>query len=197
MLTIKRINPTLQRLLNTTEQLVREKGCKKTTLKEIMVRSGISKGGIYHYVESKTELLSFVLRARVEQIHQKFIHKMMYEEQSVADGIQMLLQYLYQLNPQSDVLVHQILIYLLNKRDDLAARQAIRAYYRQVLQTTVQWIEQEQQLGRFSERIDREKIADLFVLISLGIQIREGIPSEAGFFSTTDFYKFVYGVVKK
>ncbi|WP_175471903.1 helix-turn-helix domain-containing protein [Paenibacillus naphthalenovorans] len=41
---------TFQFILSTTEQLIKEKGCQQTTLQDIMERTGLSKGAIYHYV---------------------------------------------------------------------------------------------------------------------------------------------------
>lgn len=49
---------TWEKLLDETERLIKEKGCQKTTLKDIMERTGLTKGGIYHYVESKNELFA-------------------------------------------------------------------------------------------------------------------------------------------
>jgi AcrR family transcriptional regulator len=52
---------TLRLVLETTEKLAAEIGCQNTTLQEIIKRSGISKGAIYHYVQSKDELFGLIL----------------------------------------------------------------------------------------------------------------------------------------
>lgn len=54
-------SPTLRAVLETTEQLAAEIGCQNTTLQEIIKRSGMSKGAIYHYVQSKDELFGLIL----------------------------------------------------------------------------------------------------------------------------------------
>ncbi|MDF2935058.1 MAG: transcriptional regulator BetI [Paenibacillaceae bacterium] len=54
-------SPTLKAVLETTEQLAAEIGCQNTTLQEIIKRSGMSKGAIYHYVQSKDELFGLIL----------------------------------------------------------------------------------------------------------------------------------------
>jgi AcrR family transcriptional regulator len=46
-------NPSFQLLLTSTEQLIQEKGCKNTTLKDIIEQTGLSKGAIYHYVTAR------------------------------------------------------------------------------------------------------------------------------------------------
>lgn len=197
LLDINNINPTLQRLLQATEELISEIGCEKTTMKEIMKRSGISKGGIYHYVESKNELYSFVLSVRLERIHQKFLQLSIQQSQSLPVGAEQLVYLLYQLEQTADDLIRQIFIYLLSKTNHLPARQAIRHFYRQLIQSTTQWIEKEQKMGRCSLHLDVSKIADLFVLLSLGMHIRQSMPSETGIFSSQDFTRFVQGIVGK
>ncbi|WP_027092074.1 TetR/AcrR family transcriptional regulator [Cohnella thermotolerans] len=57
---------TLQLLLDTARQLIREKGCMKTTFSDIMERSGLSKGAIFHYVKGKDDLLGMLLRSGIE-----------------------------------------------------------------------------------------------------------------------------------
>lgn len=65
-------NPSFQLLLTATEELILEKGCQQTTLQDIMKRSGLSKGAIYHYVKSKDELLGLLLQRRFAAISQRF-----------------------------------------------------------------------------------------------------------------------------
>lgn len=58
---MEQTSPTLKHVLETTEQLAAEIGCQNTTLQEIIKRSGMSKGAIYHYVQSKDELFGLIL----------------------------------------------------------------------------------------------------------------------------------------
>ena len=60
-------NPSFQNILLTTEELILEKGCRNTTLKDIIERTGLSKGAIYHYVASKDELFGLILKTKIEQ----------------------------------------------------------------------------------------------------------------------------------
>lgn len=61
----KKLTPKLEKLIEVTEQLIEEKGCNNTTLADIIRRSGLSKGGIYHYVKSKDELYGLILQRRM------------------------------------------------------------------------------------------------------------------------------------
>src|SRR5690606_10976138 len=63
---------TRERLLAATEALIREKGCAQLTLRDIMEVTGLSKGGIFHHVKSKDELLGRVLEERLEALNRRF-----------------------------------------------------------------------------------------------------------------------------
>lgn len=45
-------------LLNVAEKMFMEKGYQQTSIDDILLASGISKGGFYHYFKSKDEVLS-------------------------------------------------------------------------------------------------------------------------------------------
>src|SRR5690625_453682 len=68
----ERRQQTIQTLLQATKQLIEEKGCDLITLKDIMERSGLSKGAIFHYVKTKDEIYALVLLERLEEINQRF-----------------------------------------------------------------------------------------------------------------------------
>lgn len=190
----KELNPTLRLLLSTTALLIEEKGCNQLTMNDIINRSGISKGGIYHYVESKDELFSLVLQVELEKTRSRFLQHLQEIDGTDADWIETLLVHLYKFD--HDSLGNQILLYLLSKSHHLLVRQAIRGYYRQMVKITHDWIDQGQQQGRFLRGIDNKKMADLFVLISLGLRIRNVAPSETGYFTDQDFSTLIKGILE-
>ncbi|MEW9701076.1 TetR/AcrR family transcriptional regulator [Paenibacillus sp. SI8] len=71
---------SFQQILETAEQLIKEKGCRQTTLQDIIERTGLSKGAIYHYVSGKDELLGLILKSKTELLNAKF-------EQAVAGTV--------------------------------------------------------------------------------------------------------------
>ncbi len=195
LLNKRETNPTLRLLLATTEDLIRQKGCSKLTMKDIIQQSGISKGGIYHYVESKDELFTMVLQTQLEKTRTQFLQRLEKGLGKEREWIDILLDHFYQCN--QDPINSHILFYLLSKTDNLLVRQTIRSYYRQLVKTTIDWIHSGQHKGHFSTVVDDKKMADLFVLISLGYHIRSCIPSEAGYFSMEDFGKLIMVILKK
>lgn len=189
----KTISPTLRLLLTTTELLIKEKGCSRLTMKDIMERSGISKGGIYHYVESKDELFAMVLQHQLEKLTTQFWEHLEKKERTESAWIKALIDF-YQQDTGS--ICGEVLLYLLHRKDQLVARQMIRQYYRHVVKTTYKWIQSGQQAVGFSTLVDEKKMADLFVLISLGQKIRSVVPSAGGYFSTDDFSKLIEGILR-
>lgn len=58
-------NSSFQHILSVTEEIILEKECRNTTLKDIIGKSGLSKRAIYHYVNSKDELFSVILQSKI------------------------------------------------------------------------------------------------------------------------------------
>ncbi|RAW16933.1 TetR/AcrR family transcriptional regulator [Paenibacillus taichungensis] len=52
---------TLQQILNVAAQLFTEKGFEKTSIQDIIVALGMSKGAVYHHFRSKEEILDAVM----------------------------------------------------------------------------------------------------------------------------------------
>lgn len=63
---------SFQLILDTAEQIIQEKGCRQTTMQDIIDRSGLSKGAIYHYVSGKDELFGLILKAKMDQMNDSF-----------------------------------------------------------------------------------------------------------------------------
>lgn len=60
---------TKQYLLSATKELIRDIGCSKLTFKNIMERTNLSKGAIYHHVKNKNQLLALVLLEKIGRAH--------------------------------------------------------------------------------------------------------------------------------
>lgn len=55
-------------LLGIAEKLFMEKGYQQTSLDDILLASGISKGGFYHYFKSKDEVLSESINSLIDEV---------------------------------------------------------------------------------------------------------------------------------
>lgn len=180
-------------LITTAEQLVREKGCRAATLKDIMERSGLSKGAIYHYVRSKDELLGLVLQESFEAVNQQFMAAL--SESGVnhnpEEPFQVISRELRNMLHENDVSV-RIFIYLLSQMDNPDISNRMRDLYENVVSTSVAWIKTGQQCGAIPNHIDPRKIAEMFVMFSYGMQIRHSISPESTSFTLDDFDMFMH-----
>lgn len=176
---------TQQLLLNTTIELIREKGCEKTTFSEIMERSGLSKGAIFHYVKSKEELLAMILQQRLEETNTRFFRGVADGNKQFAGPMSEISRNLPSLEDAQDV-TNQVFLYLLGKSDHSAVKE-ISKFYEHSLHNSRQWIEEGQKHGVIPESVDAAKTADLFVLVSLGLRVRGFITTDAATFGAEDF----------
>ncbi|HEY8343171.1 MAG TPA: TetR/AcrR family transcriptional regulator [Calditerricola sp.] len=171
--------PTFQRLLAVTEELIREKGCRKTTLQDIINRSGLSKGAIYHYVKSKDELFGLLLVQKMEAINRAF-HEAV-GRASVGDlenplwaitrGI------VKQFTDPNDV-SNRIFLYLVGQRDDPRIAALLKTLYEFSLKMTVKWIEIGQTYRAIPPEVDARKMAERFIVFTYGLRLKSSIVPE-------------------
>jgi AcrR family transcriptional regulator len=162
---------SFQLILETAEQLIREKGCRQTTLQDIIDRSGLSKGAIYHYVSGKDELFGLILKSRMESANERF-------EQTVAETargeakapIQSIVRSMMSNTAQEDV-TGKIFTYLLSQIDNPKVAAIMQDVYDYSLQTSSRWIEIGQKAGAIPSAIDARRMATLFVVFTYGLRV--------------------------
>ncbi|GIQ69432.1 TetR/AcrR family transcriptional regulator [Xylanibacillus composti] len=189
---------TTRQLLESTKALIREKGCHAITMKDIMEESGLSKGSIFHYVKSKDELFVWVLQEQLEQTNDRFIQAVEAQKaqptfegpmREIAKGLREL--------EAADHVANKVFMYLLGKEDDPTVREVLGQFYERSLRFAEQWIASGQAHGVIGEHLDKGKISELFVLLSLGFRIRQSLPSsESGSFAAHDLAAFMADVLQ-
>ncbi|KGX90771.1 TetR/AcrR family transcriptional regulator [Pontibacillus marinus] len=169
-------NSTWQTILNNTEILIKEKGCQKTTLKDIMERTELTKGGIYHYVKSKNELFAKLLTSKLEQVNQRFY------EAAQNPAEEKLHSPLYQTTEtftfNSDSVSNEIILYLLSHRHDPSVAQLLEQHHKTVLEQSKEWIRYGQEHGAIPSNIDATNVSQLFLLIGYGLNVHHAITSD-------------------
>lgn len=183
-------NRSFQLLLSATEQLVEEKGCRSTTLQDIMNRTGLSKGAIYHYVKSKDELLGLVLKARIEATSQRFYEAVNQGDRDLFRPLNAISEGLQHIQNEKDV-TNRIFIYLLSQQENPSIRQMLHDLYEHSIRTSVKWIQTGQSHGVIPEQIDAQKAAELFTVLSYGFRMRSMIGPENVQLSFADFHSIM------
>ncbi|WP_312115589.1 TetR/AcrR family transcriptional regulator [Brevibacillus reuszeri] len=189
-------NPSFQLLLTSTEELILEKGCQQTTLQDIMKRSGLSKGAIYHYVKSKDELMGLLLQKRFETIGQQFYQSVQTGGQELSSGLEAISNGLRHIHDSRDV-TNLILIYLLSKREDPIIGAMLARLHEASIQASKEWIEVGQKGGVIPASLDAEKTARLFSVITYGIRMNTQIAPDSTQLSAGEVYKMMFEILSK
>lgn len=91
------------KVLETAMALFSEKGYEETTMQDIMARSGLSKGAIYHYFDGKQEILSTMILAAQTEIND-YVAQVAAADCAVGEKVKRLLRYLME-KPGQTVLI--------------------------------------------------------------------------------------------
>lgn len=185
---------TTRLLLETTKELIRERGCHSITMKDIMDRSGLSKGAIFHYVKSKDELFVWVLQERLEETNEHFNNEVEQGHLSFDEPYQKIFE---SISAYANVdLTNKVLMYLLGKEEQPVIAEALKQYYERSVLLSRQWIETGQRHKVIPESVNAGKTAEMFVLLTIGLRVRSSIPSVPAVFMAQDFSSFIVDILK-
>ena len=177
---------TKRLLLEAAKASIREKGCTGATLSDIMERSGLSKGAIFHYVKSKDELFAWVLLERMEETNRRFYEAARQRSPTFEAPMQAIIAGLPGLDDPAD-LGSQVLMYLLGKSDVPEVKEVLDRYYEQALRMAALWIEAGQEAGVIPQTVPASKTAELFMLIAFGFRMRSAVRADRHSFGIADF----------
>lgn len=182
---------TRERLIEATRALILEKGCDHLTLNDIMERAGLSKGGIFHHVKSKDDLLIRILEERVEETNRRF-NAATEREQSFEAPFRSIADSLPELENPDDA-GNRVFVHLLGRSGHPEVRDALRRFYEQTLRLSKRWIAAGQEAGVIPASVDADRTAELFVLLSLGLRVRGSLLAGDGgsAFDARDFARLI------
>jgi AcrR family transcriptional regulator len=190
------INASFQIILEATEALIKEKGCRQTTLQDIITKTGLSKGAIYHYVTGKDELLGLVLKAQIEQMNDRFYEVVNNPaSQGLENPLQIIAQGMVQTSNHEDV-TNKIFIYLLSQMDNPKVSDIMKGVYDYTLSTCIKWIEAGQQASVIPDAVDKAKIAEGMLMFMYGLRVQNTIRQQAGSMNMQDMMQFMFRSLK-
>ncbi|MFC4808919.1 TetR/AcrR family transcriptional regulator [Paenibacillus sp. GCM10023250] len=191
----ERRQQTTRQLLEATKALIGEKGCHVITMKDIMERSELSKGAIFHYVRSKYELFAWVLEESLTATNDRFEAQVERHPGAFEQPMEALAKQFAELEEAGSP-TNKVLMYLLGKEDDPVVADVLRQYYERSVRFSRQWIETGQRHGAIPASVDAAQTAELFVLLSLGLRARTSIPGAGKAFRAGHFASFVSGSLR-
>ncbi|MDI4649791.1 TetR/AcrR family transcriptional regulator [Cohnella hashimotonis] len=186
----ERRQQTTQRLLEATKFLIAEKGCQAITMQDIVSRSGLSKGAIFHYVKNKNEIFVWVLQERLEETNASFMNEVEQGRRTFDEPMRRIGDSIVAYDNPQDI-TNKVLVYLLGKEDDPTVAEALRQYYERSVQLSKTWIETGQRYGVIPATVDADKTGDLFTLMTLGLRIRSSIPRAQAIYRAEDLTAFI------
>lgn len=191
----ERRKQTTRLLLETTKALIREKGCSSITMKDIMERSGLSKGAIFHYVKSKDEIFVWVLQEQLEETNERFMNEIEQGRRTFDEPMSKIADNITAPEQEQDV-TNKVLMYLLGKEEEPVVAEALKKYYERSVNLSRQWIEIGQRHGVIPSSVDAAKTADMFVLLMIGLRVRSTIPMVQAAYKAPDFIAWITETLK-
>lgn len=191
----ERREQTIRQLLDATKALLGERGCNAVTMKDIMEKSELSKGAIFHYVKSKDEIFAWVLQERLEETNKLFMKEVEQDPKTFDGPMQKISSNLVALEDADDV-TNKILMYLLGKEDEPAVAEVLKNFYERSVYLSKQWIMSGQQHGVIIESVDPNKTAEMFVLLSLGLRVRSSLRIMHTSCTAQDVSSFMVSILK-
>ncbi|QTN00966.1 TetR family transcriptional regulator [Sediminibacillus dalangtanensis] len=182
-------NESFQKLIKVTEEIISEKGCQKTTLNEIIQRSGLSKGAIYHYVKSKNELFVLVLKHQLEQVDKQFHTSI--KEQKEAELGEPLRQTLKSFIHSKSSVSNQIFFYLISHQNKAEDQEILEEFQEAFFQHSVKWINAGQNRGPIPDTLDAEKISAFFTILGYGMRVQAMISEREELLSQEDVFQLM------
>jgi AcrR family transcriptional regulator len=168
---------TLEQLLHTTAALVAEVGCRNTTLQEIIKRSGLSKGAIYHYVQGKDELFGLILQGHMEmkvgQHHSMTFNHPLFK--TPLAPLSIIVKGLLQPANDRQIVLRRCFIYLLSRQEQEDVAKILDELHQSWIGFVFEWLTICQNAGAISANIDIRKTSAMFISTIFGLMVQKTI----------------------
>ncbi|UJF32938.1 TetR/AcrR family transcriptional regulator [Paenibacillus hexagrammi] len=186
-------NSSFQLILDTTEQLIKEKGCRQTTLQDIIDRTGLSKGAIYHYVSGKDELYGLILKSKIELVNDRFqetISKPI--GKTTTPPLQMLTKNMLAQDEQREI-TNKIFTYLMSQSDNPKVSEVLTELFNYSVMMSRNWIQAGQEAGAIPQELDATRIASIFTTFNYGLRVQSVIAKDSEFaLQEEDVFGFLF-----
>lgn len=187
---------TIRQLLEATKELLRDKSCHAITLKDIMERSQLSKGAIFHYVKSKDEIFAWVLEERLDAVNDRFEEEVAGSLDKAFEGPLLAIARSLAGLEDSHEATNKVLLYLLGKENEPAVAEVLKQFHERSVSVSRQWISTGQKYGVIKETVNPDETAELFVLLSLGLRVRASMRPSDESLSAREVSEFMAGILK-
>lgn len=171
------IEPRKQQIIDAAFKVFMEKGFVKASMNEIILASGLSKGGVYHHFASKDDLIIGVVDV-VSEMKKDSIRQMISREGSVRDRleymIKMMMSSLGGTPHNANLSIDMMTLNLTNER----FREKMKLEYEIIIQLLADLISSGIDSGEFYQKINARQVAIGIGAIFDGLSIQHQMFNE-------------------
>ncbi|MBW3112575.1 TetR/AcrR family transcriptional regulator [Bacillus sp. MCCB 382] len=151
-------------LLKAAREVFSEHGYENTTMKHVMERAGVSRGGLYQYFDNKDDLFEALIESEQVEVIEGSIEAMLKQQGSYWDVLLMsFLGESKKATNEMDALAPSKLEYFITGRNDESRQEHARKRFSQAYQMTVNIIEEGVKAGEFTPKFDPEVMAKAII----------------------------------
>ncbi|MBN8193324.1 TetR/AcrR family transcriptional regulator [Bacillus sp. NTK074B] len=151
-------------ILKAAREVFSELGYEHTTMKHVMERAGVSRGGLYQYFENKENLFEALIDAEQGEHIEANIQSMLQEHGSYWDVLLMsFLGESKQATNEMDALASSKLEYFVTGRHDESRMKHAQKRYADGYQMTASIIQEGVKAGEFSPRFEPDVMAKAII----------------------------------
>ncbi|WP_010269159.1 TetR/AcrR family transcriptional regulator [Paenibacillus senegalensis] len=192
----KTFSPTLYKLLETAEELIKENGCKQTTIRDLVSRSGVSMGGIYHYVQSKEELFGLILEHKLTQIDRQFYEAVCQTELGdLEKPLKAIMEGFFKHLIGERKVAPAVLIYLVSLQNNPAVNGIVGRFHQKWKDICEEWIRIGQQAHAIPGELDVRAASAFLVTYLFGLMIEDRVSPDGVVFQNA--YEMVYRLLQQ
>lgn len=152
------------KLLEAAEEVFIEHGYENTTMKHVMDKAGVSRGGLYQYFDNKEDLFEALIEEQQMEIIDGSLEAMIKQQGSYWDAL--LMTFLgedKQPNDEMDPLAPSKLEYFITGRNEKRRQEHAKKRFLHAYKVTNTIIEEGVKAGEFAPRFDSEVISKAII----------------------------------
>ena len=159
-------------LLEAAAEVFIEHGFEKTTMKLVMDKAGVSRGGLYHYFDNKEDLFEAVIEEEQSDLIDGSIQTMIKQQDSYWDVL--LMTFLgddKEPDDEMDPLAPSKIEYFITGRTDKRRQESAQQRYIKAFEMTTKIIVEGEKAGEFTPRFDNQIIAKSIITYIDGLAV--------------------------
>ncbi|WP_421378844.1 TetR/AcrR family transcriptional regulator [Bacillus salacetis] len=160
------------KLIDAATEVFIEHGYENTTMKHVMEKAGVSRGGLYQYFENKEKLFHAVIEDQHREVMEESLERMLKQQDTCWDAL--LMTFLGEdkkPNDKMDPLSPSKLEYFITGRNEEDRRNYAQQRYHNAYEMTTRILEEGERIGEFSPRFDRQVIAKSIIAYIDGLAL--------------------------